>query len=203
MTKFMRIGEAATALNVHVTTMRNYAKSGRINFDLTPSGQRVFTQKHLDEFLGRTNDTNIAFYCRSSGGDERALALQEEKLTQVYGEPLLTVKDKGSGLNEKRPGLQKLIKLAKNGELTTIAMTAKDRLTRFGFTYLEELFDAHGVKLVVLDNEVNKSLNEELMQDFMSLIASFSGKFYRLRGYEHKKLLLEKAKEELDAKANK
>ena len=44
----------------------------------------------------------------------------------------------------------------------------------------------------------DKSLNEELMQDFMTLIASFSGKFYRLRGYEEKKKLLAEAERRIE-----
>lgn len=36
------------------------------------------------------------------------------------------------------------------------------------------------------------------MQDFMSLIASFSGKFYKMRSIEHKKLLLDRAKISLE-----
>lgn len=39
-----------------------------------------------------------------------------------------------------------------------------------------------------------------IMQDFMSLIASFSGKFYRLRGYDSQKKLLSKAGDYIEQK---
>ena len=35
------------------------------------------------------------------------------------------------------------------------------------------------------------------MQDFMSLLASFSGKFYRIRGWEQRKKLLKDVNEEV------
>ena len=37
------------------------------------------------------------------------------------------------------------------------------------------------------------------MQDFMSLLASFSGKFYRLRGWEQRKKFLDDVQKEVDA----
>ena len=49
-------------------------------------------------------------------------------------------------------------------------------------------------------DENDKSLTEELMQDFMSLVASFTGKYYRLRGYDQQRRLLKTAKENIDKK---
>ena len=44
------------------------------------------------------------------------------------------------------------------------------------------------------------SAEQELMNDFMSLIASFSGKFYQLRGYTQQKQLLTQAEHNIDQK---
>ena len=44
-----------------------------------------------------------------------------------------------------------------------------------------------------------KPAGEELVQDFMSLIASFSGRFYRTRSRENQKKLLSMAEEELES----
>ena len=96
-----------------------------------------------------------------------------------------------------------MINKIKNGEITDVAVTQADRLSRFGNAYLIELFDAYNVKLHVLFDE--KSLNygfkhdlkHELMKDFMSLIASFSGRLYRLRSLENKVKLLDEAKNKL------
>ena len=41
---------------------------------------------------------------------------------------------------------------------------------------------------------------EQLMQGFMNLTTSFSGKFYRLRGYEQQRMVLRKASEHIDEK---
>lgn len=41
------------------------------------------------------------------------------------------------------------------------------------------------------------------MEDFMSLIASFSGKFYRLRGYQQQRELLSTAEKKISEKESK
>lgn len=132
-----------------------------------------------------------AFYVRSNSGDKAALNAQVSSLTNAYGEPVATYTDRSSGLNSKRKGLNSLLDDLKLGKITHVAVTQKDRLARFGVEFLERLLKDAGVTLVILHDEEDKSLQEELMQDFMSLIASFSGKFYRLRGYEQQRKLLE------------
>ena len=100
-----------------------------------------------------------------------------------------TLSDVGSGLNDKRKGLHKLMKMAKENEITDIAIRYKDRLTRFGYGYLEEYFNSHGVTIHVLDQEEEvKTAQEELADDLISIITSFSGKLYGLRSKKHKEL---------------
>ena len=45
-----------------------------------------------------------------------------------------------------------------------------------------------GVEIVALQEKENKDLQEELVDDMMSLLASFSGKLYRIRGNKKKKM---------------
>jgi putative resolvase len=72
-------------------------------------------------------------------------------------------------------------------------------LTRFGYSYLEELFKELGVQIQVLDDKTrDKIIHDELLQDFMSLLASFRGKFYKIRSLEHKKKLLHTVEEKLE-----
>ena len=66
-------------------------------------------------------------------------------------------------------------------------MTYKDRLTRFGFHYLETICLAHDSNIIVIkDKWSEKSVQEELVEDMMSLIASFSGKLYGMRSGKNK-----------------
>lgn len=207
MKEFIKASEAAEILCVTPQTIRKYHKQGKIQGYPTPGGQTIYKLQEIKELLGETQNTQkentpekTAHYLRASDGSQARLKTQEKQLEEKYGTPDYLIKDKASGLNENRKGLKRLIKLAQEQEITTIRITQKDRLTRFGYSYLEELFAAYDVKIVIAFDKEDKSLAEELMQDFMSLIASFAGKFYRLRGYQQQKELLVQAEKNIEQK---
>ena len=60
----------------------------------------------------------------------------------------------------------------------------KDRLTRFGFNYIELLLNKLNKKIIV----VNKNDNDktDLMSDLISIIYSFSARMYGLRKRKNK-----------------
>lgn len=200
----MRVHEAAKDLGVSPSTIRYYCNSGQLETLKTPGGQRNITKQAIEKFKQEHNmpttiqNQNIAFYIRSSSGDKKLLQAQENELTLTYGTPTKTYTDRASGLNEKRPGLTQLIKDVEQGKYDKVCITYKDRLTRFGFTYLQHIITRTGTKLEVLHADKKYSLEQELMDDFMSLIASFSGRFYRLRGKKQQKQLLQDAQARVD-----
>ena len=99
----------------------------------------------------------------------------------------LVLKDVGSGLNEKRANFQKLLTMVCNNEVRNVYVTYKDRLTRFGFYYLETIFLAHDVKIIVVkDSTLNKLTQEELVEDMISLIEE-NMKLEELENYLEKK----------------
>lgn len=200
MNDYLRVSDVAKQLKVTASSVRTYTTQGKLQYDLTPNGHRVFKQTYVDAFLGNTSVETLVFYVRSSQGEQTQLDAQTRALTEKYGEPTKVFTDKGSGLNDKRRGLTQLLAHAKKGNFTTLCITQKDRLTRFGYSHLEELFNAYGVEVRVLGEDNHATPAEELLQDFMSLVASFSGKFYRLRGYEQQKRLLSKAHEVINGK---
>lgn len=195
---YYRVGEVADMLHVTPESVRAYVRAGKIHCDRTPSGQRVFTQEHIDAYLGNTHTPKHVFYARSSKGDRKAIQAQLDELEHTYGTPERTYTDSGSGLNENRRGLAQLIKDAQKHRYDTLYITYPDRLTRFGYTYLQELFNQNNITVIPLHSK-SFSAEEELMQDFMSLIASFAGRFYRLRSRENQKKLLKAAENTINS----
>lgn len=194
----MRAKEAGVVLGVSAQTVRKWCNDGVLPFSWSAAGQRVFDGAELERFrrerLGLPVSVSVTvFYVRSSDNNDVSHATQVEKLKSAFGEPDLVIRDKASGLNDNRKGLNKLLDMVNNKEITRVCVTNKDRLTRFGYGYLERYFDAFGVELVVLDDSSTKEPHEVLMHDFMSLIASFSGRFYRIRGWEQQRKLLKSA----------
>ena len=178
----MRVHDVAEQLKISTSTVRKYVREGKIHCTRNAAGQRYCTQKDIDDFLGIETNTKTAFYIRSSSGNKRLMDTQNKELTAAYGEPDKTYKDYTSGLKEDRPGLQRLIRDAEQGKITHVYATYPDRISRFGVSYIEHILTTAGCKITYLHPEVKYSLEEELMSDFMALIASFSGRYYHMRG---------------------
>lgn len=84
---------------------------------------------------------NVAIYARvSSNENKNNLESQAERLRQyaiAKGYQIIyAIKEVGSGVNDNR---QKLLKLLSKDDWGTLIVEHKDRLTRFGFNYLNTL----------------------------------------------------------------
>ena len=84
---------------------------------------------------------------------------------------------------------RQLLLKVQNNEVNRIFISHKDRLTRFGFNYLKNICDFHNTEIVILSKEKQEnSLEQELAEDIISIIHSFSGKLYGMRKSVKKKI---------------
>ena len=97
--------------------------------------------------------------------------------------------DVASGLKTYRKGLLKLFNYVVNRQVDVVVVTYRDRLTRFGFEYLEFFFRQHGVKIEVTFGEEPKDAHQELVEDLIEIITSFADKLYGMRSHRKKKLV--------------
>ena len=173
-----RVHEVAEILGVTTKTIRNYDKEGKLKTFRTEGNHRV------DNTESQKRDViyaRVSSHDQKKGGDLDRQAMFLVENVSNLNNPLI-LKEVGSGLNDKRVQLQKLLKMVANNEVRNVYVTYKDRLTRFGFHYLETIFLAHNVNIIVVKDVNNeKTVQEELVEDMMSLIASFSGKLYGMR----------------------
>ena len=88
------------------------------------------------------------------------------------------ITDIGSGINYNKPGLLKLIEKINRKEVDLIVVLYKDRLLRFGFELVEHFANLNNVKIEVL-NKLDKTQDEELVEDLVQIITIFS---YKVRG---------------------
>ncbi len=195
-----RVHEIAEILGVTTKTIRNYDKEGKLKTCRTEGNHRIILRDDLIEFLknkqllvdNTDNQKRDVIYARVSSHDQkksgdldRQAMFLIEKVPNLQN-PLI-LKEVGSGLDDKRVQLQKLLKTVVNNEVKNVYITHKDRLTRFGFHYLETVFSAHNVNIIIIEDiNSEKSVQEELVEDMMSLIASFSGKLYGMRSGKNK-----------------
>jgi predicted site-specific integrase-resolvase len=87
----------------------------------------------------------------------------------------------GSGLNDNRPKLQEILKEPK---FTRLVIEHKDRLTRFGFNYIESLLKNNDIEIEVVNN--SESEKNDLIEDFVSVITSFCARIYGNRRSKRK-----------------
>lgn len=199
-----KTGEVAKILNLHYQTVIKYDNAGILNFQRNENGRRVLFREELLRYLEEkqllihdeeTQKRDI-LYCRvSSHEQEKKGDLDRQVVTlmeyaQRFGlQNPLVLKEVGSGLNDKRKELQKLIRMVLQGEVSRVFVTYRDRLTRFGDHYLETICKECQVELHIMSDEISdKSVQEELVEDMMALIASFSGKLYGMRSKAKKEL---------------
>jgi len=190
-----RPGEVAVLLRVSPETVARYDRAGKISFDRTPGGRRVISKENLLDYLkGRglvqMEDSRVdVVYARvlTHKQKERGdLARQVDTVVAFAAgrnpKNLDVLKEVGSGLNDNRPVLRKLLQGVLRGEVDRIFINYKDQLTRFGFQYIDEVCQAMGTTIVIVSAQAQeKSIQEELAEDLCAIIDSFSGKLYGMR----------------------
>ena len=72
--------------------------------------------------------------------DRQVVKLMEYAQDYQLQNPII-LKEVGSGLNEQRKQIQKLIRMILRKEVSRIFITYKDRFTRFGYHNLETICD--------------------------------------------------------------
>ncbi len=147
----------------------------------------------------------VIIYARvSSSENKKNLDTQAERLVgyaAAKGYQIKeVVKEIGSGVNDNRHKLQKILH---DGKATKIIVEHKDRLTRFGFNYIKTLLERQGCVIEIVNAVDNDK--EDLMQDIVSIITSMCARYYGLRRGKRKtdKIIAElgiQEKEETDDK---
>ena len=188
--------EASLLLGISVRHIQRIDKEGKIKCIRTTGGRRRIPESEIKRILGEERPKALEIYARVSSHEQKQkgdLRRQIETIranfpisdySQVY-----EITDVSSGLNDKRKGLLKLIAMAQEAKISDIAITFKDRLTRFGYNSLEQLFSQNGVTIHVLGSLDKETLEQELVKDMLAIVTSFSGKLYGMRSHKKKRIV--------------
>ena len=71
---------------------------------------------------------------------------------------------------------------ARRHEMRFLVVEYPDRLARLGFPYLETLFDALGVHVVIVAGQESEDAQVELVKDLLSIVTCFSARLYGMQG---------------------
>ena len=201
MDKLLTLKETEHLLNVSKSTLQRWDNSGKLVALRTEGGHRRYKKSDIERLIGEdSNETTdksdeviVATYARCSTQDQKAhgdIDRQSSRLFEYCAKKKYKVeyiiKDMGSGLNDKRKGFIKLCDLVVNGKINKVVIEHKDKLTRFQYNLIEFFFNSYGVEIELLDKK-EYTEQEELVNDMMMLIASFSGRLYSAREKENAK----------------
>ena len=136
----------------------------------------------------------VSAYDQKHNGDlDRQVEVLQDYCLDNNLDVLDTITDVASGLKTNRRGLKKIFKLVCKGKVSKVIISYKDRLTRFGFEYLEDFFASYGVEIICLEQKEEISEQQEMIDDMIALVTSFSGKIHGKRSWKNKRRLEAKA----------
>ena len=193
--EYYRPGELAEMTGRSVRTIQNYCIDGRIKCKITEKGRRMIARDEMIRHLRKCKMISMKeermdiAYARVSTSvqkkrgdlDRQAEYIIKEIVTK-NPKNLKIFKEVGSGMNDERRELSKVLNLVMEKKVDRIFILYKDRLTRFAFHYIEQMCKKFGTRIEVISNEMEtKSEQDELAEDIISIIHSFGGKLYGMR----------------------
>ncbi len=191
--------EASEILGVSVRCLQIWDKEGKIRCVRTVGGRRRIPESEIKRILGIKEidvGRKTVIYARVSSYDQKQkgdLERQKESLLEYAKskgyEVVSVLEDVASGPNENRRSLNKLFDMVETREIGVIVVRFKDRLTRFGFKYLERYFASRGVRIEVVNGDEPKDAHQELVEDLIALVSSLAGKLYGTRSHKYEKVV--------------
>ena len=193
----LRQSEVTQKYRLSKTTLHRWLRDGKLTDHRTVGGHRRYDSAEIEVLLSVSNgvtvtEKDVAIYARCS------TQKQAENLTRQHKRLIEACVDRGyriildcseiaSGLNDNRRQFFKIIDAACKGEVKKVVVEHRDRLTRFGFRTIERFFKGVGCTVEVLEQVEGKSEHEELVEDILTIIVSFSSRIYGARGGRKRK----------------
>lgn len=198
MKRLLTIGEAAEALGVTTTTLRNWDRNGVLHPDeKTHGGDRRYRIESLRNFKPSssiTEDRKTIAYARVSSHDQKQDLVRQVQVLENFcsskGFQYEIIQDLGSGMNYYKKGLTNLLEQILDDKVQRLVLTHKDRLLRFGAELVFSICEAKNVEVLIINKgEENVNFEEELAKDVLEIITVFSARLYGRRSNKNKKLL--------------
>ena len=186
--EYIKASEYAKKMSLNVRTVYRYYHNGKIKGYQDKETGTIFILNPFKSKNEKNLKNKVVLYARVSSSENKTnLESQLEKLrlfASAKGYQIVKeIKDIGSGLNDNRSKLNELLEKELNN-FEILLVEHKDRLTRFGFNYIDILLKSHNKKIEVINLVDNNK--EDLIQDFVSVITLFCARIYGQRRSKRK-----------------
>ena len=185
----MKANEIMKHYDICRVTLCRWVRDGKIVPKKLPSGRYDYVIDELiaekQEVINQVNRKTIIYSRVSTSGQSDNLDRQIDRLRSFASARGYIVdavySEIASALNYNRKKYRKLYNEVVNGEIERVIVEYKDRLLRIGFDDFKSLCDLKGVDLVVIDESNDKSKQQEIIDDMISIIHHFSARIYSSR----------------------
>ena len=183
----IKLSQYAKRNNLGYLTAYRHYNLGFLKGKQLPSGTILVYED--SELINNSDNkqTNVVLYARVSSSENKPNLISQMDRLRSYATAkgyniLSEVSEVGSGVNDKRPKLEAILKT--NSGWNKIIVEHKDRLARFGVNYITILLNNIGKDIEIINQA--QTDKEDIMQDFISIITSFCSKIYGLRRTKRK-----------------
>ena len=182
----MKLADYARELGISYQTAWRHFKAGKIPYPTKQLESGTVIVDYTNGAKAVAAVGKAAVYARVSSAENKDnLERQAERLTSyamARGYVIVhIVKEVGSGLNDNR---RKLERLLKQDDYQFLIVEHKDRLGRFGTNYIDVLLERCGVKLEIVN--LAENAKDELMTDLVAIVTSFAARLYGQRRAKRK-----------------
>lgn len=201
----MKSKEVRQLLRVTQRTLTNYVNKGILHPTKINDHHYVYDEKEVYALINKeVNKRKCVTYARVSLQKQKNdLIRQNERLydfcvSQGYQIDLQLQDIKSGMCFSERKNFNKLLTMVINHEVEKVIIENKDRLVRFGFDLLKEVFKQHGTEIVVMCDTENKTYEQELTDDLISTLHYYSTKSYSNRRKLHNAKKVLEMKDDID-----
>lgn len=188
----------AERLGISFITLKRWIYRGKIKAVKTIGRRYRIPESEILRLTGEVRKpmNRAILYARVSGHDQakdgdldRQLEHLQDYARKNGYEMIESVKEIGSGLNDRRPKLMRIFRMIAEKQVDLVLVEYKDRLTRFGFNYLLEFANSYGARIETVFDDVKKDAMQELIEDMISIVQSFSARLYGRRSHKYQKIV--------------
>ena len=199
----MKAKEVKKILGITQFTLYRYLKDGKVKLRSKLSKTNYeYDDDSVYALIGQKKqkkDRKIISYARVSTQNQKKQLVEQNQ--RIYDSCISRglkldrqFSDIKSGMTSDRKDFQEAIRMIIQGEVELLVIENKDRLVRFGYEILEQIFKYFGTKILVLNDILeNKSYEQELTEDLISIIHYFT-----MKNYSHRRKL-NKLRKELES----
>ena len=199
--KYIGKKDALKILGISGMTLLKLEKDNKIDIIKTSGGHRKYNVEKFIENNKKESKKienvnikkeaiekkNICYVRVSTMNQKDDLKHQREYMNNKYKNYEI-IEDIGSGINFNRKGFIKIIKLGIEGKINKLVVAYKDRLTRFGFEFIEDIIKEYSNGEIIIENEKKiKEPEEELVYDVLQILNVYTAKMNGLRIYKYNK----------------